>query len=134
MRLLTRGSDGGRMALALILTLLLGGALVLPAVALAAGFTARLSASTHQPRANTKWRITITAYRGRQALSGTVRYRYLYNGAQVGTGIGGSFRRGVYRDAIIWPTRAAGHLLSFQAVVTTRYGTVRLPWWIKVRR
>lgn len=134
MHLPTRGRTRPRVTRTWVLTLLAAAALAFPAVALAGGFTAHLYAPTHQPRANTKWRITITAVRGRQQLSGTVSYRFLFNGTQVGTGKGGSFTHGVYHDAIIWPSRAVGHLLSFQAVVKTRYGTDILPWWIKVRR
>ncbi|HET9123533.1 MAG TPA: hypothetical protein VFN65_01460 [Solirubrobacteraceae bacterium] len=109
-------------------------AVAAPPATAAARFTARLHATTHRPRANTKWRITITATRGRQKLSGTVRYRYLYNGVQVGSSRGGSFRHGVYHDTIIWPSRSIGHPLTFEAVVRTRYGTVDLRWWIRVRR
>jgi hypothetical protein len=109
-------------------------ALSLPATALAGGFTAHLAAVNHTPIANTKWRLTVTATRGSQKLSGKVSYRYLYYGVVVGHGVGGKFRNGVWHDAIIWPTRAVGHPLTFQAVVTTRYGTDYRNWWVIVRR
>jgi hypothetical protein len=105
-----------------------------PSAGAAARFTASFHASTHRPRANTKWRITVTARRGRQKLAGTVSYRYLFNGTQVGTSKGGSFRHGVYHDIIIWPAKSVGHPLTFEAVVKTRYGTLDLRWWIRVRR
>ena len=52
-------------------------AFALPATsALAGGFAAHLSAVNHTPVANTKWRLTVTATRGHQKLSGTASYRY----------------------------------------------------------
>jgi hypothetical protein len=117
----------------LLALIVVGVALALPVAALAAGFTAKLTAPNHHPVANTKWHITVTATRGRQKLSGTVSYRYLSNGTVVGRGIGGSFRHGVYRDAIIWPGEAIGHPLTFQVVVTTRYGTDYVNWFVQVR-
>lgn len=109
-------------------------ALALPAAALAGGFAASLAAPNHHPVANTKWRITVRATRSGRGLSGTVAYRYLSYGTVVGHGVGGSFGRGVYHDAIIWPARAIGHPLTFQVVVRTRYGTDYLNWFVQVRR
>jgi len=109
-------------------------ALALPATALAGGFTAHLTAPNHEPIANKKWPITVTATRGSTKLSGTVRYRFLSDGTVVSSKPGGSFRHGVYRDTLVWPAEAIGHPLSLQVVVTTRYGTDYLPWWIQVKR
>ena len=107
-------------------------ALALPAAAQAGGFTARLYAPGHQPRVG-KWSIKVTATRGRQKLSGSVSYRYLFQGVVVSTQPGGSFTRGVFRDTLTWPRRAVGHTITMQVVVRTRYGTDYLNWWIKVR-
>ncbi len=104
-----------------------------PAAALAAGFTAHLYAPTHQPRVG-NMRIKVTATRGRRRLSGTVRYRFLYNGVVVSRQPGGRFRNGVYRDTLTWPRRAVGRTITLQVVVSTRYGTQYLNWWIRVRR
>ena len=108
-------------------------ALALPAPALAGGFTARLYAPNHQPKVGF-WHITVTATRGGQKLSGTVNYRFLFNGFVVSHQRGHAFRNGVYRDALKWPARAVGHTITLQVVVSTRYGTDYLNWWIKVRR
>lgn len=130
-----RPASTARRALApLLATLFTAAALALPATAVAAGFTAHLYAPNHQPEVGAKWRIKVTATRGGRALSGTVRYRYLSYGSVVATRPGGSFTHGVYRDTLTWPGAAVGHPLTFQAVVRTRYGTVYLNWWIKVRR
>ncbi len=107
--------------------------LALPAPALAGGFTARLYAPNHQPRVG-NWRITVTATRGRQKLSGRVDYRFLYQGTVVSRQPGHGFTGGVFRDTLKWPARAIGRTITLQVVVSTRYGTNYLNWWIKVRR
>lgn len=66
-----------------LLSLIAAVALALPAAALAAGFTAHLYIGTHTPRVG-RQRITVTATRGRQKLSGRVSYQFTYNGAVVG--------------------------------------------------
>ena len=108
--------------------------LVFPAVALAGSFSAHLYAPDHHPKANTKWRITVTARRGGRGLSGTVRYQYVSFGSVVARRPGGSFRNGVYHDTIVWPSAAIGHPLTFQVVVRTRYGTNYINWSVKVHR
>ena len=123
-----------RMLAALAALAALWGVAAAPSAHAAARFTATFHASTHRPRANTKWRITVTATRNGRQLAGTVNYRYLYNGTPVSSRRGGSFRHGVYHDTIIWPARSIGYPLTFEAVVRTRYGTVLLRWWIRVRR
>jgi hypothetical protein len=110
--------------------------LALPASALAGGFTARLytpGPKHHQPRVG-KWRIMVTATRGRQKLSGHVNYRFLYQGQIVSRRPGYPFRHGVYHDTLKWPRAAVGHTITLQVVVSTKYGTDYLNWWIKVRR
>ena len=109
-------------------------ALALPALASAAPFTARLKAANHQPVANKKWPITVTVTRGRAKLSGSVRYEFLFNGAVEAHRPGHSFKHGVYHDSLLFPSEAVGYTLSLRVIVTTRYGTVQLPWWIKARR
>lgn len=116
-----------------LLSLIAAAVLALPAAALAAGFTAHLYIGTHTPRVG-RQRITVTATRGRQKLSGRVSYQFTYNGAVVGRAPGGSFSRGVYHDTLKWPAKAVGHTIHLVVVVSTRYGTEYLPWWIKVYR
>jgi hypothetical protein len=119
-----------------IRSLLLGAvavlALALPSTALAGGFTAHLYAPNHQPKVG-NWRITVTANRGSQKLSGTVNYQFLFNGQVVGHKPGHGFTHGVFHDTLQWPSRAIGHTIYLQVVVSTRYGTDYLRWWIKVR-
>jgi hypothetical protein len=108
-------------------------ALALPASALAGGFTAHLYAPGHQPTVGS-WRIKVTAARGSQQLSGSVNYRFFYQGQVVSHQPGHRFTRGVYYDTLKWPAGAVGHTITLQVVVSTRYGTDYLNWWIKVRR
>jgi hypothetical protein len=107
-------------------------ALAWPASALAGGFTARLYAPNHQPKVGS-WRIKVTATRGGQKLSGSVNYRFLYQGQVVSRKPGYRFTHGVYYDTLKWPRQAVGHTITLQVVVSTRYGTDYLNWWIKVR-
>ncbi|HEX4010697.1 MAG TPA: hypothetical protein VHX62_11835 [Solirubrobacteraceae bacterium] len=116
-----------------LFALVVAAALALPASALAAGFTAQLSAPNHRPIANKKWPITVKATRGTTQLAGTVSYRFLSYGTIVHTAKGGSFKHGVFHDTLVWPGEAVGHPLSLQVVVKTRYGTDYLSWWIQVR-
>ncbi len=104
-----------------------------PAAALAGGFTARLYAPSHEPKVGT-WRIRVTATRGRQRLSGKVSYRFVYHGQVVSRQPGYGFTHGVYYDTLKWPKQAVGHTITLQVVVSTRYGTDYLNWWIRVRR
>ncbi len=117
----------------LLLTALIA-ALAFPANALAGGFTAHLYVphNTHQPKVG-NWRIKVTATRGTQKLSGTVSYRFLFQGAVVSTQSGGKFTHGVFYNTLVWPKRAVGHTITLQVVVRTHYGTDYLNWWIKVR-
>jgi hypothetical protein len=106
-------------------------ALALPASALAGGFTARLYPSSHTPKVGA-WPLTVTATRGRQKLSGSVNYQFLFQGIVVSRQPGHSFSNGVFHDKLIWPKRAIGNTITLRVVVKTRYGTDYLNWWIKV--
>ena len=61
-------------------------ALAFPTSALAGGFTAHLYVPNkiHAPKVG-NWRIKVTANRGSQKLSGTVSYRFLFQGTVVST-------------------------------------------------
>lgn len=107
------------------------------------GWTARMSVPTHRPKANRNWpvRIVVRTSGGRR-LSGTVIYHFFYGGQLVSTQscrpghprTPCRFSRGVYRDVVRWPARAAGVRLTFQATVRTRLGTRNLDYWVQVRR
>lgn len=115
-----------------LLTAALVLAVAAPAVA-AAPFTAHLKAPNHTPIANKNWNITVTASRNGAALTGSVKYQFVFGGAVVGNEPGGKFKHGVYHDHLVFPTRSVGISLTLRVVVTTKYGTVDLPWAVKVR-
>lgn len=96
-------------------------------------FVARLHAPGHHPRADRPWPITITArsYAGK-ALSGRVRYEYVYGGQVVARRSNYRFRHGRFHDTITWPKTSIGFPLVFRPVVTTSRGVVRLPYSVKV--
>jgi hypothetical protein len=107
--------------------------LALPAAAPAATFTARLTAPNHQPTANKRWPIIVTARRGGTPLSGSVRYQFLFQSQVVASRPGHRFSNGVFHDTLLFPGGAIGKNLSLHVIVSTKYGTVVLPWWIKTR-
>jgi hypothetical protein len=107
-------------------------AAMLPSAALASAFTAKLTIPTHTPKVG-KEKLTVTAVKGSQKLSGTVSYQFLFEGQPVSKQPGGSFKNGVYHDTLLWPAEAVGHKITLQVVVKTKYGTDLLDWWIQVQ-
>jgi hypothetical protein len=112
-------------------------ALALPASALAASFKIKLHIANHAPVVNKRWPIELTITRGEQKLSGTVRYDWMFDGAVVRTQpLHGSFKfkRGVYRDQLVFPTTSLGEPLTLRFLVTTRYGTEHADWKLQTTR
>ena len=124
------GRSGGRASLLLIGLMV---AFAVPSSASAAAFSARLHAPNHRPTANKRWYITVDVTHGRSKLSGSVRYQFVYNGTVVGHYPGHKFKHGVFHDWLLFPKRAVGITLSLRVVVSTRYGTVQVPWWVKTQ-
>jgi hypothetical protein len=116
-----------------IVTAALFATLALPGIALAGGFTAQLSAPTHTPKVGAE-RITVTATRGNQKLSGNVSYHFLFGGQVVSRQPGRSFSNGVCHDKLLWPKAAIGHRITLQVIVQTKYGTDYIDYWIQVRQ
>lgn len=122
-----------RMKTSVLAVMVAGFLLALSAPALAAPFTARLSAPNHTPIATKKWPITITVTRGHTKLSGSVKYQFLFQGQLESTQPGKSFKGGVYHDSLTFPKEAVGFPLTLRIVVKTSYGTVDIDWSVKVR-
>ena len=108
-------------------------ALLVPATASAAMFTAHLKAPNHTPTAKKPWPITVTATRGKTKLSGNVKYEFLFDGSVVSHQPGHSFTGGVYHDTLKFPSDAVGEPLTLRVIVTTKDGTVDLDWAVKTR-
>jgi hypothetical protein len=109
-------------------------AVAIPSAASAAAFTAHLEAPNHTPIANKKWWITVTATKGRTKLSGSVSYRFLFDGQVVGSKPGRSFKDGVCKDWLLFPGDAEGHAITLQVVVKTRYGTDYIDWAVTTKK
>lgn len=109
--------------------------------AAASGLRVTMRAPTHRPKAGRRWPVRFTAsYRGRRTRV-RLRYEFLYGGRVVSRQNPGPLRRSGYRFTghftdreFVWPARAAGYRLTFRAVLSNRYGTRRLSYWIRVRR
>jgi hypothetical protein len=103
-------------------------------------FRATLHAPTHTPRAGKPWlySVRVTDLRGRP-IAARIRMQVLFGGVPVGKVDGGRTFRfvGVRREPrdspLIWPSRARGQPLVFEAVVTARGATRRLDYPVRVR-
>jgi hypothetical protein len=119
-------------------------------------FVATLKATTHSPRANAAWPITVTvrSHSGR-SLRATATYQFVYNGQVVATRYPspkadlhskcnqeGTCRHSAYpftgrlRDpTVTWPARSAGIALKFRVVIKVKgLGTRNLDYSVRVRR
>jgi hypothetical protein len=103
-------------------------------------FRATLQAPTHRPRAGKPWlySVRVTDLRGRP-IAARIRMQVLFGGVPVGKVDGGRTFRfvGVWREPrdspVIWPARARGQPLVFEAIVTARGATKRLDYSVSVR-
>ena len=119
-------------------------------------FVATLKASTHNPKVDRAWPITITVRsRSGRSLRATATYQFVYNGQVVATRYPspkadpdskcskeGTCRHSPYaftgrlRDATVtWPARSVGIALKFRVVIKVKgLGTRNLDYSVRVRR
>ena len=119
-------------------------------------FVATLKATTHSPKANAAWPITVTARsQSGRSLRATATYQFVYNGQVVATRYPspradlhskcnqeGTCRHSAYpftgrlRDpTVTWPARSAGIALKFRVVIKVKgLGTRNLDYSVRVRR
>ena len=128
---MSRPSPARRLLLALIGVI--AAVAVLAPSALASGFTLHVKFPNHTPTVNKAWRITITANRGRQKLSGTIKYVFVTPVGNMTRNATVKVKHGVAHDSIKFPGESAGHRLPMKVVVSTRYGTDTVNWWVKPR-
>jgi hypothetical protein len=103
-------------------------------------FRAVLHAPTHRPRAGKPWLydVRVTDFDGRP-IRARIRMRVLFGGLPVGkVDEGRTFTfTGVWREPkkepLIWPARARGQRLTFEAIVTARRASTRLRYPVEVR-
>ncbi len=110
--------------------------LALPSAASAAkpSFTVISHFPNHAPIANKDWKLTLDVHRGKQRLSGSVRYAFEFAGAVVSRQPGHGFKKGVYRDTMRFPSSAVGEPLTLVVIVKTRYGTRNIYWQVNTKQ
>ena len=98
--------------------------------------SATLKPSTHTPKINTNWRLTVTAtLNGKPAAHASAAYEFLFGGVPVG-GTQYPFRNphytftGHFSDYLTFPAAAVGQPLTLRVVVKAGGHTVNLPWSI----
>lgn len=122
----------------------------------AAPFVARFKASTHHPKVNAAWPITVTVRSSSgKALRATATYQFVVGGQVVATRQpspnsplkamctkDGTCRKtpwpfkGRFRDGTVtWPARSAGIAITFRVVVKVKgMGTKNLDYAVRVAR
>jgi hypothetical protein len=113
-------------------------ALLIPSVASAAAFSAKVHFPNHNPIAGKTWVITWTATKGRSKLSGSDSYQFFIgettSGSPVRTEPGVSFKNGKGRDTLKFPGEAVGHQLTLVVVIKTSAGTVKVQWLLTTKQ
>jgi hypothetical protein len=134
-RLIISGLVAGALGLGLGATA--GGAASLPLVKASSGpLSATLQPSTHTPKVNVKWPITVTATLSGKPAHATAAYDFLLGGMQVAppqypyNNKHFSFT-GHYSDKLVFPPDSAGEPLTLSVVITAAGHTVKLDWSIK---
>ncbi len=109
-------------------------------LALAAAFKTTLAASTHRPRVNRPWPITIRAADlAGHPIRAKLTMRLLLGSIPVGKVDNGRVFTftGVWREPkgqeIEFPTESRGQRLTFQALVAARGKTIKLNYWVRPR-
>jgi hypothetical protein len=105
-------------------------------------FRARLSAQTHTPKINTRWRyeVRVLDLAGRPIRARiTVQIVDSFGGVHAAR-FGKSDRdvtnwpiKGVFRDFAIWPQESRGFRLIFRVTVSAKGQKTRLRYWVKSR-
>jgi hypothetical protein len=96
---------------------------------------ATLAPSTHTPKVNTKWPITVTATLKGKPAHATAVYKFLFGGLPVG-GTQYPYNNkhfsftGHYSDKLVFPPDSAGEPLTLRIVVKASGHTVNLDWAI----
>jgi hypothetical protein len=97
--------------------------------------SATLAPSTHTPKVNAKWPITVTATLQGKPAHASAFYEFLFGGAVVSTQYIGNNRHysftGHFSDQLVFPPSAAGEPLTLDVVIKAAGHTVNLDWSIK---
>jgi hypothetical protein len=96
--------------------------------------SATLAPSTHSPKVNVKWPITVTAELNGKPAHATAFYEFLFSGAVVSTQYVNNNKHfsftGHFSDKLVFPPSSAGQPLTLDIVVKAAGHTVNLDWSI----
>ncbi len=98
--------------------------------------SATLAPSTHTPKVNAKWPITVTATLKGKPAHATAAYKFLVDGMQVAPTQYPSNNKhfsftGHFTDQLVFPPASAGQGLTLDVVIKAAGHTVNLDWSIK---
>ena len=109
-----------------------------PVVSGSAGVVrASLHGANHAPKVNKLWHYSVLATNAsHEPLSGTVESEFVFSGQVVGRESPPihPLTHGRLDDTVTFPSQAVGIPLTFQVVVRTAHGSVKLDWPVKVAR
>jgi hypothetical protein len=96
--------------------------------------SATLLPSTHTPKVNVKWPITVTATLSGKPAHATAVYEFLFGGTVVSTQYVKSNKHfsftGHFSDKLLFPAASAGEPLTLRVVIKAAGHTVNLNWSI----
>jgi hypothetical protein len=97
--------------------------------------SATLLPSSHTPKVNVKWPITVTATLNGKPAHATAAYEFLFGGTQVGATQYPNNNKhfsftGHFSDKLVFPPDSAGEPLTLSVVITAAGHTVHLNWSI----
>ncbi|MGD1051825.1 MAG: hypothetical protein ABR947_12230 [Solirubrobacteraceae bacterium] len=96
--------------------------------------SATLLPSTHTPKVNVKWPITVTATLSGKPAHATAFYEFLFGGSVVSTQYVSNNKHfsftGHFSDKLLFPADSAGEPLTLRVVIKAAGHTVNLNWSI----
>jgi len=96
---------------------------------------ATLKPSTHTPKVNAKWPITVTATLGGKPAHASASYEFLFGPVVVSTQYPHNNKRysftGQFSDTLVFPAASVGQPLTLRVVIKAQGHTVNLNWSIK---
>lgn len=104
-----------------------------PAHAASKHFRATLSVPGHHPKVGRIWPVVVTATYEGKGVRASLRYEFLFGGTVVSRQSHFRFKGRFRDDTFKWPASAVGFRLTLRAVVSSRYGTRKLDYWVEVR-
>jgi hypothetical protein len=95
---------------------------------------ATLKPSTHTPKIDTKWPITVTATLSGRPAHATAAYEFVFGGTVVSTQYPSNKKHfsftGHFSDTLVFPASSVGEPLTLRVVIKASGHTVNLNWSI----